>query len=158
MENGSNGQHNSVVTIHNRYGNPIEFRRLSENEFIMSGGQWIRFGAENEEDRLANKYTFVDPSGGPYISEGMTMGYVHHQWVSKIVRHCGHAKNDKRFDNDLYKENDILIVTYPEKIIRAIVNRESVFRIYSESGNIIESLPNFNEAVKWIEDKYNERR
>lgn len=153
MENGMNS---NLITIHNRYGNPIEFNRIDENRFIMSGGQWIRMGFDANVKPEENKYLFVDPSGGPYISQGMSMGYIHQNWFNKIVRHCSYANRIDEFKDK--KDNDILIVTYPENIVRATVNQQPEFRIYSERGVVIETTSNFNDAVKRIEDKYDERR
>ena len=149
-----NGKRTEIVQIHNRYGNPIEFVRIDENRFVMSGGQWIRMGFDANTKAEDNKYIFADPSGGPYISQGMTMGYVNKGWIGKIVRHCSWANKVDELKDAGAKENDILIVTYPERITQATVNQKPEFRVYSSEGEIIERLDTFNDAVKWIEDKY----
>lgn len=148
-----------TIDIYNRNGHPITFTRLSPNHFIMSNGQWLRFGLDNETKWEENKFTFVDPSGGPYISQGMSLGYIHKLWIGKIVSHCSYAnKSEELEDATEFNDNDVLIVTYPEQIVQAHVNGKEEFRIYSDNGNVIETLSNFNDAVKWIEDKYDERR
>lgn len=151
------GKRTEIVVIHNRYGNPIEFTRFDDNKFIMSGGQWIRMGTDANTPYEENKFIFVDPSGGPYISQGMSMGYVNQGWMGKIVRHCSWANKLDEFKDVGMKDNDVLIVTYPELIVRATVNQMPEFRIYSPEGNVIDTTSNFNDAVRWIEDKYNER-
>lgn len=152
-----NGRRTEIVQIQNRYGNPIEFTRINDNQFIMSGGQWYRMGFDPEKPPEENKYVFADPSGGPYISQGMTMGYVNKGWTGKIVHYCSWASRVDELKDTGVKENDILITTYPELIMKAIVNQKEEFRVYSFEGEIIERLDNFNDAVKWIEDKYERR-
>lgn len=132
------------VEFRNRYNEAITFDRIEENKFVMSGGNYYRFGWDSEEDIKNKRFTFADPSGGPYISEGMTMGYIHPNWIRKIVQYITVMEGTE----------DLLIVTYPESIVKANVNKQDVFRVYSAEGRIIESLPSFNDAVKWIEDKY----
>jgi len=132
------------IEFYNREREKITFTQLSNNQYQMKGGLYYRFGAETTEDLKAHRFSFVDPSGGPYISEGMTLGRIHPNWLGKIVRYITNTEENNTF----------LIVTYPERIVKATVNRKEVFRIYAESGNIVESLDNFNDAVKWIEDKY----
>jgi hypothetical protein len=152
-----NGKRIEIIQIHNRYGNPIEFSRISDNKFIMSGGQWYRMGFDSEKPPEENKFVFADPSGGPYISQGMTMGYVNQGWMGKIVHYCSWANRVEELKDISVKENDILITTYPELIMKATVNNVQEFRIYSPEGNVIETTDNFNDAVKWIEDKYERR-
>lgn len=152
-----NGKRIEIIQIHNRYGNPIEFTRISDNQFIMSGGQWYRMGFDSEKPLEENKYVFADPSGGPYITQGLTMGYVNQGWMGKIVHYCSWANRVEELKDTDVKENDILITTYPELIVRATVNNKPEFRIYSPEGNVIETTDNFNDAVKWIEDKYERR-
>ena len=132
------------IEFRNRYNEVITFDRIEENKFVMSGGNYYRFGWDSEEDIKNKRFTFADPSGGPYISEGMTMGYIHPNWIRKIVQYITVMEGTE----------DLLIVTYPESIVKANVNKQDVFRVYSAEGRIIESLPSFNDAVKWIEDKY----
>ncbi len=54
----------------NRYGDVFTFVQL-ENSNIQWGGdfEYVRFGFKDDP----NVVTMVDPSGGPYISEGMDM-------------------------------------------------------------------------------------
>jgi len=135
------------VTYSNRHNDKIVFTRIEENKFLMQGGQYMRFGWNSNEDIEKKRYIYVDPSGGPYISKGMTMGYVFKGWLRKIVDYITHDDSN----------NDLVIITHPESIVKAKVNRKDVFRIYSADGRIIETLDNFNDAVKWIEDKYERR-
>jgi hypothetical protein len=134
------------IQYKNRYNDVITFTQLNENEYMMQGGSYYRFGLDSNEDSEKIRYTFVDPSGGPYISEGMTMGYVHQAWIGKIVRYITRIEEN----------GALLIVTYPERIVKAIVNNKNEFRVYSLEGNVITTEESFNEAVKWIEDKYGE--
>ena len=136
------------IELRNRYNDVITFTRIEQDKFVMSGGQYYRFGWDSEEDVKNKRYVFVDPSGGPYISEGMTMGYIHPNWLGKIVNYITVMEGTE----------DLLIVTYPELIQKAIVNNKEEFRIYSLSGEVAEVLPSFNDAVKWIEDKYERRQ
>ena len=136
------------VDFINRYNDTISFERIDTDKFIMSGGKYLRFGWDSEKDVSKQKYIFVDPSGGPYISEGMTMGYIHDAWRGKIVRYITTIEGSQ----------DLLIVTYPELIIKALVNNQEEFRVYALSGEVVETLPSFKEAVKWIEDKYERRQ
>jgi hypothetical protein len=147
------------IEIPNRYGHPIVFTKLNPDQYIMSNGQWLRFGRDNGVKWEDNKFTFVDPSGGPYIAKGMSMGYVHQPWLGKIVQYCSMANRVKEIEDVMdFKDNDVLIVTYPLQIVKAVVNNKQVFRVYSEKGLVIETLDTFNDAVKWIEDQYDERR
>jgi hypothetical protein len=136
------------ITINNRYNDAITFTQLEENKFLMGGGKYCRYGWDSEDDLAAKRYTFVDPSGGPYISQGMTMGYIHQAWIGKIVNYI---TVDEESGNKI-------IITYLERIVKAMVNNKDEFRIYSAEGNIITTEQSFNEAVKWIEDKYERRQ
>jgi hypothetical protein len=55
----------------NRYGDEFTFE-LNENGNIQWSGDFkhTRFGWKESEDNM----TFVDPSGGPFISVGLDMG------------------------------------------------------------------------------------
>ena len=137
------------ITINNRYNDAITFTRLEENKFLMQGGKYCRYGWDSEDDVAAKRYTFVDPSGGPYISQGMTMGYIHQAWIGKIIHYITLADEES---------SDKIIITYPEQIVKATVNKKDEFRIYSPEGNVITTKNNFNDAVKWIEEKYERRQ
>jgi len=138
MENGMR------VDYINRYNDTISFERIDIDKFIMSGGKYLRFGWDSEKDVSKQRYIFVDPSGGPYISEGMTMGYIHDGWRGKIVRYITTIEDSK----------DLLIVAYPLQVVQAVENNKEEFRIYDKTGEIVQRLPSFNDAVKWLEDKY----
>lgn len=136
------------IQFSNRYNDVITITRLEEDKFLVQGGKYYRYGWDSEDDLVAKRYIFVDPSGGPYISQGMTMGYIHQPWLGKIVHYI-------TLDDE--KSDDKIIVTYPERIVQATVNQKTEYRIYSAEGEIITTRDTFNEAVSFIEQK-NERR
>jgi len=136
------------IQFSNRHNDVITFTQLEENKFLMGGGKYCRYGWDSEEDFQSKRYSFVNPSGGPYISQGMTMGYIHQNWVGKIINYI---TVDEESGNKI-------IITYPERIVKATVNKKDEFRIYSAEGNVITTKESFNEAVKWIEDKYERRQ
>ena len=54
----------------NRYGDVFTFEQLENGNIQWSGDfEYVRFGFKDDP----NVVTMVDPSGGPYISEGMDM-------------------------------------------------------------------------------------
>ena len=54
----------------NRYGDVFTFEQLENGNIQWSGNfEYSRFGFKD----YPNIVTMVDPSGGPYISEGMDM-------------------------------------------------------------------------------------
>ena len=59
----------------NRYGDLYQFEKLSENQYIISGDlKYWRFGGKQGQSELdLLDLGFVDPSGGPFISVGMTI-------------------------------------------------------------------------------------
>jgi hypothetical protein len=73
----------------NRYGATIVFESIDGN-ILMSEGtkdalKWCRFGyISTPSDK---ELTMVDPSGGPYISIEMDMGYIDAKFEGKIVQH-----------------------------------------------------------------------
>lgn len=147
-----NGERIEEVMIHNRYGNPIEFIRLSENHFLMRWGQWIRMGTDANTSYEENKYIFTDPSGGPYISQGMTMAYVNRNWFGKIVHYCSWANKVEELKTIELKDNDVLITTYPQRLQMARVNGKAEFRIYSNTGELICTEENLQAGLDAIEE------
>lgn len=134
-----------TIDFYNRELVKIVFTQVNDNLYLMEGGTYHRYGFDSEENRLEKKYSFVEPNGGPYISEGMTLGYINPKWIGKIVRYITPSdKNPKTYS----------IITYPERIVEAIVDNERQFKIYAESGNVAIATDNFNDAVRWIENKY----
>ena len=57
----------------NRYGDLYQFEKLSENQYMISGGlkYWRYGGKEGQSGIDLTDLGFVDPSGGPFISVGM---------------------------------------------------------------------------------------
>ena len=54
----------------NRYGDVFTFEQLENGNIQWSGNfEYVRFGFKDDP----NVVTMVDPSGGPYIAEGMDM-------------------------------------------------------------------------------------
>lgn len=145
-----NGETIKEVIIHNRNGNPIEFIRLTENHFLMRGGQWIRMGTDANTENEENKYNFAEPSGGPYISEGMTMGNINQNWFGKIVHCCSWANKVEELKTIGLKDNDVLITTYPQRLQMARVNGKGEFRIYSNTGELIQTVGNLQAGLDAI--------
>lgn len=65
----------------NRYNQEITFKK--EGDFFeMSGGDYYRY-LFNEDN---NGYYAIDPSGGPFISIGMDMEYVHQDLKGMVIK------------------------------------------------------------------------
>ena len=60
----------------NRYGNEILFIK-EDNTFEMKGGDYYRYLFNVDKEGNFLNYDAIDPSGGPYISVGMDMEYIH---------------------------------------------------------------------------------
>ena len=60
----------------NRYGNEILFIREGDS-FEMKGGDYYRYLFNVDDEGNFLNYDAIDPSGGPYVSVGMDMGYIH---------------------------------------------------------------------------------
>ena len=54
----------------NRYSDEIVFENTDVNTLKMTGGEYYRFGAENEQMMKDGILDMVDPSGGPFIGMG----------------------------------------------------------------------------------------
>lgn len=61
--------------MYNRYGDEYHFQRIGPNTFTLVGDlKYWRYGGKPNTDNIDyNDLGFVDPSGGPYISEGYTI-------------------------------------------------------------------------------------
>jgi hypothetical protein len=76
------------VTDRNRDGDIIRVKRISLNEFIMSGYSPSFYRTSRTDD---NRVIMFDPSGGPYTTAkhgeqpGTDMGYYHDEWKNLIV-------------------------------------------------------------------------
>ena len=82
----------------NRYGNEILFIKEGDT-FEMKGGDYYRylFNVDNECNFL--NYDAIDPSGGPYISVGMDMEYIHEDLKGLVIESIERTKEgeDKLF-------------------------------------------------------------
>lgn len=61
--------------VKNRYGDEYGFELIGENKYAITGGlKYWRFGGKDGQQRLdLSDLGYVDPSGGPFISVGMTV-------------------------------------------------------------------------------------
>lgn len=74
----------------NRYGDVYTFTKQEDNTILWEGPfEYYRVGFAPEEERI----TMVDPSGGPYIAEGMPFRYLggeqkitRLEWLDKAVK------------------------------------------------------------------------
>lgn len=76
----------------NRYNNSIFFEDTAEGIMMTAEPEalrYCRFGYVNSP--LDREMTMVDPSGGPYIGEGMDMGCIDAVWEGKKVKHIESA-------------------------------------------------------------------
>jgi hypothetical protein len=60
----------------NRYGDEYTFNKVNENTFTIVGDlKYWRFGGREGQERMdMTNLGFVDPSGGPFIAVGMSIG------------------------------------------------------------------------------------
>lgn len=60
----------------NRYGDEYAFNKVNENTFTIVGDlKYWRFGGREGQERMdMTNLGFVDPSGGPFIAVGMSIG------------------------------------------------------------------------------------
>jgi hypothetical protein len=78
-----------IVEYINRYQDKIIFEEVSENIKMLlpeDVASFLRIGWKNDKDKENGVYDMVDPSGGPYITEGTNMGLFHKDWDGKIVK------------------------------------------------------------------------
>lgn len=68
----------------NRYGNEILFIREGDT-FEMKGGDYYRYLFNVDDEGNFLNYDAIDPSGGPYISVGMDMGYIHEDLKGLVI-------------------------------------------------------------------------
>ena len=74
-----------MKTFKNRYGDDITFIKNGD-EIEMDGGKYYRYISHEEPN---DGYYAVDPSGGPFISVGMDMGYIHEDFKGLVVESIG---------------------------------------------------------------------
>lgn len=85
-----------VYKFINRYSEEILFIKKGDT-FEMLGGEYYRFLFDVDDNGGFLGYHAVDPSGGPFVSVGMDMGYVHQDLKGLVV-------------NAIEKENDKIIL------------------------------------------------
>lgn len=71
-----------MKTFKNRHGEDITFIKNGD-EIEMNGGEYYRYIYSHEEPN--DDYYAVDPSGGPFISVGMDMGFIHEDFKGLVV-------------------------------------------------------------------------
>jgi hypothetical protein len=71
------------ITLQNRYGDLQTFNPMDDGNILWKqSGRYFRAGmTETEGD-----YTFIDPSGGPFIGVGTNMSDIHPE-LSGVVDH-----------------------------------------------------------------------
>lgn len=125
----------------NRYGDFIEFHRVSEWKIEMLGGQYYRYAWETDEDRINHRYCMIDPSGGPYMSRGSNMGRFNKEWEGLIIN---------------YIDNNHILCMYEGRMVRAVVNDKEEMRWYDASGDEYKTYNDIDEFLK--ERKHNEQQ
>ena len=78
-----------IVKYITRYEDLITFKEISGNILMTINKEpdelFFRIGWNSDEDKDNLKYSMIDPSGGPYITEGTNMGRFHNSWEGKII-------------------------------------------------------------------------
>jgi hypothetical protein len=82
----------------NRYGNEILFIKEGDT-FEMKGGNYYRYLFNVGKEGNFLNYDAIDPSGGPYISVGMDMEYIHEDLKGLVIESIERTKEgeDKIF-------------------------------------------------------------
>ena len=138
MENGMK------INFVNRDNEVITFEGLPDGTFTMRGGHYYRYGIFSKLHSIDdNVLNFVDPSGGPYIAQGMSMGFINPNWLGYIVWYCR------------FKDDYIVIHTYPDRVVKNHSDGKIIWKIYNPNGVSIEEFKSYEEAIKYIEEKYN---
>lgn len=131
------------IDYKNRHKDVITFELLPDGTFTMKGGSYYNFGVYQKLYTINdNVLYYVDPSGGPFVSKGMSMGFFTPRWLGYIVRYC-------RINGD-----HIVIFPYPDRIVKNKTNGEIFWKIYNPDGVNIEVYKSYEDAVKYIEEKY----
>ena len=62
---------NDVILLNNRYRETNYLKKVDENkyELVLETYDYVRYGLWNPEDNKRG-YSFVDPTGGPFMSVG----------------------------------------------------------------------------------------
>ena len=85
----------------NRYGDVFLFTYDKETNTILwqvqkGSFEYCRYGWENNVTADDNRYSMVDPSGGPYISSGMESKFVIKKLEGQYVDYMSLNTNDKK--------------------------------------------------------------
>lgn len=81
----------------NRYRDVFTFTYDPETDKILWEGnfEYSRYGWENDVSHEDNRYSMVDPSGGPYISSGMESKFIIPNLKGRYVDYMSLNTNDK---------------------------------------------------------------
>jgi hypothetical protein len=86
----------------NRYNEEIIFIREG-NSIEMKGGNYYRYLFTVDEEGNFKSYDAIDPSGGPFISVGMDMEYIHEDLKGLIIESIEKTKEGE--DKIILKTN-----------------------------------------------------
>jgi hypothetical protein len=69
---------NNIIDFYNRYGDKVYLEYKENNDWVLKGDamKYCRILFDDLEDGTKHIYA-VDPSGGPYLSEGSNIESVH---------------------------------------------------------------------------------
>jgi hypothetical protein len=80
---------NKIFKYCNRYGNIYTFTQINPNTILWEGDFRYSRGALDPESR---KLTMVDPSGGPFLSDGDSLSFIHKE-LEGIIDHFERNEN-----------------------------------------------------------------
>jgi len=133
----------SDISFINRDGNVITFTKLEDQSVIMQGFKNCRFAFDSDLYTFEDNMLFmVDPSGGPYLTKGMSLEHINPAWYHLIIRYFR------------VEDGKVHIYFYPDSISKNHTNGEVIWKIHNSDGEIIEQKKSYEKAVKWIESKY----
>lgn len=121
-------------------------RDYDELEFALEHGNnnlIVVTGSHNVQIKnsgFRKKYEALEPSGGPFMSKGMTMGFIHKMFNGRIVRYF------------TMEDGKIYIHLYPERIFNSVINGMHCCKIFSECGKMLQVVEDLNHAVSWVMD------
>lgn len=82
------------IKLYNRYRENVYLKYIKDNKYkLMTPSPYIRCGLKDNDEK---SYSFVDPSGGPFISENGTI----EEYMTNIKYNVG----------NIYDEDEKLIV------------------------------------------------
>lgn len=79
----------------NRYGDILTFNKVDDTCIEMKGGTYYRMGFNPKEP---DKYNMVDPSGGPYIAQGLDMGCFDSDWEGMKVEYITYNSKSEAYN------------------------------------------------------------